>query len=269
MDKLNHLNYANDKGEIYCKAKHSVVCCSDNFMEGNCRSCTMLSGSLQGNGVECLWEDNDESYATSTANPKEEVKRVNRLQIMKACMEKEKTATYDKDKWIYTFSHNHAYRYALGTKGKRTLLCFGVNPSTASPDETDPTIKNVLKFAEKHGFDSYIMLNLSPERATKPNDMSAEKSLQAEADNFETIRGVFQHLAQQQDEITIWAAWGTLITKRVYLKESLCEIARQSKNYNSKWVKMGKLSKDGHPHHPLYLANELEFDEFLIGDYLD
>ena len=49
--------------------------------------------------------------------------------------------------WLYIGDSEE--RYLLGQPGKRNMLIFGVNPSTASAGENnlDPTIKRVRKFA--------------------------------------------------------------------------------------------------------------------------
>mgnify|MGYP007025192133 CR=1 FL=1 len=39
------------------------------------------------------------------------------------------------------------YRYLLGTRGSRPLLCLGVNPSTAVPGDLDNTLKSVERIA--------------------------------------------------------------------------------------------------------------------------
>lgn len=59
--------------------------------------------------------------------------------------------------WLYIGDEKE--RYLLGQPGKYNLLVFGVNPSTASPGESnlDPTIRKVRKVAEKEGFDGWIM----------------------------------------------------------------------------------------------------------------
>jgi len=72
---------------------------------------------------------------------------------------------------IYSKSPDNKYRYALGTKGKKTLYCFGINPSTATPEKYDPTVTRVKKVALKNGFDSVVMLNIYPLRATNPDDL--------------------------------------------------------------------------------------------------
>ena len=78
---------------------------------------------------------------------------------------------YDKCRWLYVPCHYSEYRYILGTKGKRPLICIGINPSTAKPDDLDNTLKSVERIAAGNGFDSFIMFNVYPQRATDPDDM--------------------------------------------------------------------------------------------------
>ena len=61
------------------------------------------------------------------------------------------------------------YRYVLGRVGRRPLVCIGINPSTAQPGALDPTLKSVERLANANGFDSWIMFNVYPQRATNPN----------------------------------------------------------------------------------------------------
>jgi hypothetical protein len=51
--------------------------------------------------------------------------------------------------WLYIGDEKE--RYLLGQPGRRNMLVFGVNPSTASAGENnlDPTIKRVRKFVQK------------------------------------------------------------------------------------------------------------------------
>ena len=48
-------------------------------------------------------------------------------------------ADYDIEKWIYAPNFYSEYRYILGTRGKNPLICIGINPSTAEPDNLDNT----------------------------------------------------------------------------------------------------------------------------------
>ena len=47
---------------------------------------------------------------------------------------------YDIGKWIYAPNFYSEYRYILGTRGKNPLICIGINPSTAQPDDLDNTL---------------------------------------------------------------------------------------------------------------------------------
>jgi len=112
------------------------------------------------------------------------------------------------DNVIYLKSQDNRYRYALGIKGEKTLYCFGINPSTATPEKYDPTITRVSRTAKRLGFDSFVMLNIYPLRATNPDDLPEDISLDEHNRNVEVI------LSLIKNDSTIWAAWGDLILKR-------------------------------------------------------
>ena len=50
---------------------------------------------------------------------------------------------YDAEKWLYVPDFYTEYRYILGTRGQNPLICIGVNPSTAAPEDLDNTLKSV------------------------------------------------------------------------------------------------------------------------------
>ena len=81
---------------------------------------------------------------------------------------------YDIEKWLYAPNFYSEYRYILGTRGKNPLICIGINPSTAEPDNLDNTLKSVERIALGNGFDSFIMFNVYAQRATSPDDMEKE-----------------------------------------------------------------------------------------------
>ncbi len=43
--------------------------------------------------------------------------------------------------WLYSNSTNNKERFLLGETGDNPLVCIGVNPSTAEPDQLDNTIR--------------------------------------------------------------------------------------------------------------------------------
>ena len=74
---------------------------------------------------------------------------------------------YDRDRWLYTPDYYAEYRYLLGTRGRNPLICIGINPSTAEPDNLDNTLKSVERIAAGNGYDSFLMFNVYAQRATR------------------------------------------------------------------------------------------------------
>lgn len=173
---------------------------------------------------------------------------------------------YDQSKWIYIPKEDTEFRYVLGTVGENPLFVVGINPSTAVPGKLDPTMKSVERIANGNGFDSYIMLNVYPQRATNPNEMDLKMNGTLHENNLRVIEKVFQN---SKGVPIIWAAWGTNLVKRKYLKECLIDLVKLSNRYQAKWCKVGKVSKDGHPHHPLYLKKDSKIEEFNIWEYIN
>ena len=58
---------------------------------------------------------------------------------------------YDAEKWLYVPDYYTDYRYILGTRGSDPLICIGINPSTAAPDDLDNTLKSVSRIAAGNG----------------------------------------------------------------------------------------------------------------------
>ena len=73
---------------------------------------------------------------------------------------KVKSLEGEKKEWIYEHSEDKKCRYLLGEKGKKMLVCCGVNPSNASPEKLDQTMKRVVSIANGKGYDGYVMINL-------------------------------------------------------------------------------------------------------------
>lgn len=164
--------------------------------------------------------------------------------------------------WIYDTDPSNLYRFSLGCSGRKPLVCFGVNPSTATPEKLDPTIKSVKRIASFYGYDGWIMFNLYPQRSTNPDNLDLEADKVACEKNLEMIKLILRKYEVNE----IWAAWGTLISKRSYLVDCLYEIYSEIGDYN--WITFGETSKKGHPHHPLYLKTNSEKKEFDILSYI-
>lgn len=171
---------------------------------------------------------------------------------------------YDVEKWLYAPNFYSEYRYILGTRGKNPLICIGINPSTAQPDDLDNTLKSVQRIAQGNGFDSFIMFNVYAQRATDPDAMEQQCNLQLHRENMEA----FRYVLSMAENPTVWAAWGTIIEKRDYLPDCVRDMLRIGKEYSAKWCCAGSVSKKGHPHHPLYLRKDEKIKDFDIEAYL-
>ena len=117
------------------------------------------------------------------------------------------SADYDVSQWLYVPNTYREYRYLLGTRGERPLLCIGVNPSTAVPGGLDNTLKSVERVAFHNGFDSFIMCNVYAQRATRPKDMERELNPRLHRENL----AAFAYALSLSPAPAVWAAWGNII----------------------------------------------------------
>ena len=171
---------------------------------------------------------------------------------------------YDSEKWLYVPDFYTEYRYILGTRGANPLICIGINPSTAAPDDLDNTLKSVARIAAGNGYDSWIMFNVYAQRATRPDDMEPFLNPALHAEN----RKAFRYLLSLSPQPAVWAAWGNIIEKRDYLMDCMRDFAADGQTAGAKWYTAGPPLKSGHPHHPLYLKRNTKLLEFDIESYL-
>ena len=172
---------------------------------------------------------------------------------------------YDVERWLYAPPFYSEYRYILGTRGKNPLICIGINPSTAEPDNLDNTLKSVERIALGNGFDSFIMFNVYAQRATSPDDMEKQCNLQLHKENLEA----FRYVLSISEKPAVWAAWGAIIEKRKYLPDCVRDMLEAGKEYGASWYCAGAITKKGHPHHPLYLRKDEKLKPFDVSTYLE
>ena len=156
--------------------------------------------------------------------------------------------------WVYKNNLDNSARFVLGQVfdplGK-TLLCFGINPSTASPERLDSTIRKIISIGKYNGYQNWIMLNIYPQRATDPDDMHLERDENLVRTNLLYIKEV----CEQYPNCDVLLAYGNLISKREYLKSCLQEILALLEIEKGKKIKIIKLTKMNNPIHPLYQSN--------------
>ena len=171
---------------------------------------------------------------------------------------------YDITKWLYAPNFYSEYRYILGTRGQKPLICIGINPSTAQPDDLDNTLKSVQRIALGNGYDSFLMFNVYAQRATDPDAMEKVCNPLLHRENM----AAFRYVLSLSDSPALWAAWGAVIEKRGYLKDCLRDMLDIGRKYGAQWYCAGAITKKGHPHHPLYLRKDEKLRPFDVEHYL-
>ena len=206
------------------------------------------------------WE---EKYNQAAEAHRQEVESLRFQQALEAAGRK--NPDYDVNKWLYVPNFYSEYRYILGTRGKNPLICIGINPSTAKPDDLDNTLKSVERIAHHNGFDSFIMFNVYAQRATDPDAMEKQCNPLLHKENMEA----FSYVLSISEKPAVWAAWGTIIEKRDYLPACLRDMLEVGQTYGARWYCAGEVSKKGHPHHPLYLRKDEKIRPFDVEQYLE
>ena len=156
--------------------------------------------------------------------------------------------------WIYERNEDNSARFVLGqifNPNGKTLLCFGINPSTACPECIDNTIKKIINISKYNGYENWIMLNMYPQRVTNLDDMHIERNELLFQTNLLHIR----QISQKYYDCDVLLAYGNLITKRKHLKPCLAEILSLLNGEHGRSIKVIKLTNAGNPVHPLYQSN--------------
>ena len=172
---------------------------------------------------------------------------------------------YDVTQWLYVPNTYTEYRYILGTRGEKPLICVGINPSTAVPGALDNTLKSVERVAHSNGYDSFIMFNVYAQRATRPKDMERSRNELLHRENM----AAFDYVLSLSPAPAVWAAWGNIIEERDYLIPCVRDMIALGEHYGAQWFTAGTRSKRGHPHHPLYLRKDSPLDPFDATAYCD
>lgn len=152
-------------------------------------------------------------------------------------------------------------RYVLKKEGMNPLVVLGVNPSTADDVSTDRTIARVRGFAERLGFDSFIMLNVYPLRSTKIEHLPSEVDTELHRRNVRQICGEISRM----ESPTILIAYGNSISRKKYLRACLNDILAQFSTIKSaKFIRLGSLTRKGNPRHPLMCRKDIDIQRYIF-----
>lgn len=160
---------------------------------------------------------------------------------------------------IYIHDKNRNLRFVLGNKGKKPIICVGINPSNACLELSDPTMNDLVVFSKKHGYDSCIMVNPYPLICPHPSKLPKKYDVDICHENLKEIENIFKEFPCG----SVLAMWGNYINTNASFKEMVGEILNLAIKYNMKLWHVHSLSKSGNPYHFRYLKRQ----GILSGDY--
>lgn len=155
------------------------------------------------------------------------------------------------------YSPDGVYRYVLRIIWNPDIppvAVIGLNPSTATEQQDDPTVRRCIRFAEEWGHGGLIMLNLFALRSTDPRWLiSARDPIGPANAAFLEYQTLFAD--------RVIAAWGAHVDR---IPEQ-AERARQSLARTGRELECLGLTAAGHPRHPLYLRADTTPQPFSMG----
>lgn len=150
--------------------------------------------------------------------------------------------------WRYELTRDLS-SYPGPTRRAGVLLSVGLNPSTATGEDDDPTIHKESGFAIAWGYALYLKANAYGYRATEPDDMFEARDRGVDIvgpDNNRTICDAVDRVRRESGRVL--AAWGQNIDP---VRQR--EIAGLLKEVEVVCV---AVNKDGSPSHPLYKSGD-------------
>jgi hypothetical protein len=148
------------------------------------------------------------------------------------------------------YSACRRYRYTLwrGWDGGLPAVAFvGLNPSTATGDEDDPTLRKSITLARAWGFGRLVMLNVFAWRSTDPLRLLRVED-PVGRDNDPAIAMSASACA------CVVVAWGRFARLRPILDERTAVVQRLLREHAREIGHLG-INRDGSPRHPLYLKS--------------
>lgn len=139
------------------------------------------------------------------------------------------------------------HRFALGRTAHHSptespLVVIGMNPSYANEHTSDKTVNRIIEASVEHGHPGWIMLNLYPERATSPRDLSPFDPALSAANCAAIERVITAHGVRE-----VLGAWGNLnSTLRLAKADVLATLAR----LGVRVFHLDDLTRANEPRHP-------------------
>lgn len=149
----------------------------------------------------------------------------------------------------------HRYRLtrdfpAAGGDGR--VLFIMLNPSTADASKDDATIRKCRGFATRWGFASLEVVNLFSFRSRHPSELWTSYSRNTEKSDDHIVDAV----ADARRIVVAWGHWPQA-DARASKVESLLRSCLVALGSSPVLWRIGGLTKDGYPRHPLMLSYSL------------
>jgi hypothetical protein len=126
-------------------------------------------------------------------------------------------------------------------------------------------MKKLVRIVENNNeeYDSWIMLNIYPQRAINPDNLDRQRNEDIHKKNLHIIERYVN------DNSSILCSWGASIGRRAYLIDCLNDIYKLlNKKQNIRYFRISELLKDGHPRHILYANIDNGLIDFDMDDYI-
>ena len=158
---------------------------------------------------------------------------------------------------VTRFSPDRRYRYLLTRQISMwegpSVTFVMLNPSTADESKNDPTVTRCIGFAKRWGASTLYVVNLSPLRATDPQELieAGPEPVGIRSENLFSIAD-----AADRSDIIV-AAWGTLGGLEGRADLVLHELEKRHHRFYCL-----ERTKHGHPRHPLYVRADTDPVEY-------
>ncbi|MBP5289726.1 MAG: DUF1643 domain-containing protein [Clostridia bacterium] len=168
-----------------------------------------------------------------------------------------------RENWLYEINADNSARYVLGEKGKRMLVCLGINPSSATPEKLDKTSISVRSIASNNRYDGWVIINLYPVRGTNISSLPDEMDPEEVKKNVAAIKRLIC-----TDEVDIWAAFGDLFYSKSYFFNCFKELLDGLSNVKVHW-KATRINRSGTPRHPSREKNSAVLVPFDMESFVN
>ncbi len=170
-----------------------------------------------------------------------------------------------------SFSPCGMYRWSLRRKwsksNKRTLLFVGLNPSIATGEKDDPTLRRLLRFSRGWGYGELIVVNLFARISKTPEVLiKCAEPIGVKNDHELFIQFCNWSQTSWRDLCFGWGERGVLFQRNLEVMEMVKFFwnVRQLKFFDASGPFSMGLTRNGNPRHPLYLSKKEQMKSFAL-----